>query len=76
MRKKVKISNVFRINYDREFFYMNFAKVDEFRDNLTDNDVDDLKTIKLEAKYLSSFISGLIKSIKNYEEENNIKILK
>jgi len=75
MKKELETSNVFRINYDDKFFYINFARVNEFRNDLTDKDVDELKEIKLEAKHISSFVSALMKNIKNYEEENNTKIL-
>ena len=75
MEDKLEKSNIFKIYYDEEYFYINFARVAEFRDNLTDDDVDDLKQIKLEAKFMSGFMSNLIDMIQHYENENNIKIL-
>lgn len=75
MKKELEASNVFRINSDNNFFYFNFARVREFRNDLTDNDVEDLKEIKLEAKHLSAFISVLMRKIKEFEDENDVKIL-
>lgn len=65
---EIKESNVYRINFDEDSIYIDFAHVDEFKEGLRNEDVEDVKTIKIKKDLLMCCIVALSKAVEEFDQ--------
>lgn len=72
--EQINESNVYKIDFDEDYFYLKFARTEKKEAKVSDKDVSDAKEIKISAKFLTSFIRILIDKLEQYEKETGKKV--